>query len=505
MILDLKHLPLPQFATVWPLVVGLGVILILLRSFYRLFLHPLSHIPGPKLAAISRGYEFYHDVIRKGMYIWEIEKMHEQYGPVVRISPREIHVKDPYFYDEVYAPSSRMREKDRDFVGGFGLPTSMAATLGHELHRLRRGILNNFFSKKSVMALSPIILAKQAKLRQRLEDIHYSDGVVRLDDAYAALTGDIIAQYSWSTSPGFLDDKNFRNDIHEAFNELTSLIHINRFFPILASTPRWFQGVLRPGAIVLGEMQEMVTRSSAQKSREGAQKTIFDALSDPAVPLHERSAGRLKDEGMVVLFGGTETTARVLTVISYHIFQNRPLLLKLRDEIRTMMPTPTTEPSWSELERLPYLNATINEGLRLSHSPIFRSTRVAPTESFTYKNLVIPPGTPISICAYFVHMDPKIFPEPETFKPERWIEAAEKGQHLNKFIVAFSKGSRVCLGMNLAYAELYMTLATIIRRFDVELYETGPDNIRIDREIGIGVPKQGEFKVQAKITKIITE
>jgi cytochrome P450 len=49
--------------------------------------------------------------------------------------------------------------------------------------------------------------------------------------------------------------------------------------------------------------------------------------------------------------------------------------------------------------------------------------------------------------SYFVHMDPEVFPEPTSFKPQRWIEAAEKGQHLTKFIVSFSRGSRNCLGM----------------------------------------------------------
>lgn len=64
----------------WPLVLGAFCLWILLRSFYRIYLHPLSHIPGPKLAAISHAFEFYHDAIRQGMYIWEIEKMHEKYG-----------------------------------------------------------------------------------------------------------------------------------------------------------------------------------------------------------------------------------------------------------------------------------------------------------------------------------------------------------------------------------------------------------------------------------------
>lgn len=48
---------------------------------------------------------------------------------------------------------------------------------------------------------------------------------------------------------------------------------------------------------------------------------------------------------------------------------------------------------------------------------------------------------------YFVHKDPEIFPDPESFKPERWIRATEQGQNLTKFLVAFTKGSRICLGI----------------------------------------------------------
>lgn len=64
----------------WLILLGLGSLYFCLRSLYRLYLHPLSQFPGPRLAAITHGYEFYHDVIRHGMYIWEIEKMHQQYG-----------------------------------------------------------------------------------------------------------------------------------------------------------------------------------------------------------------------------------------------------------------------------------------------------------------------------------------------------------------------------------------------------------------------------------------
>ena len=64
----------------WLILLGFGGVYLFLRSIYRIYFHPLSRFPGPRLAAITHGYEFYYDVIRHGMYIWEIEKMHQKYG-----------------------------------------------------------------------------------------------------------------------------------------------------------------------------------------------------------------------------------------------------------------------------------------------------------------------------------------------------------------------------------------------------------------------------------------
>jgi hypothetical protein len=56
------------------------VMYIAVKSVYRLYFHPLSKIPGPKLAAITSGYEFYFNVVKGGMFIWEMERLHEIYG-----------------------------------------------------------------------------------------------------------------------------------------------------------------------------------------------------------------------------------------------------------------------------------------------------------------------------------------------------------------------------------------------------------------------------------------
>ncbi|KAJ5637529.1 hypothetical protein N7490_007408 [Penicillium lividum] len=64
----------------------------------RLYMHPLSKIPGPKLAAITSWYQFYYDIIENGTFIRQLPKLHEEYkSAVIRISPNHIHVNDPEF------------------------------------------------------------------------------------------------------------------------------------------------------------------------------------------------------------------------------------------------------------------------------------------------------------------------------------------------------------------------------------------------------------------------
>ena len=86
----------------------------------------------------------------------------------------------------------------------------MVATVGHGHHRFRRGLLNNFFSKRSVLELLPIMHEKMSKLMRRFEKAYHDDEVVQLGDAFAAFTADMISQYSWGVSSDFLNDKDFQ-------------------------------------------------------------------------------------------------------------------------------------------------------------------------------------------------------------------------------------------------------------------------------------------------------
>jgi cytochrome P450 len=70
-----------------------------------------------------------------------------------------------------------------------------------------------------------------------------------------------------------------------------------------------------------------------------------------------------------------------------------------------------------------------------------------PAARDTFADLGHPLQTPVSESNYFVHMDPDIFPDPESFDPDRWLRAAKDGFRLDRYLVSFSKGSRMCVGI----------------------------------------------------------
>jgi cytochrome P450 len=155
------------------------------------------------------------------------------------------------------------------------------------------------------------------------------------------------------------------------------------------------------------------------------------------------------------------------------------------------MPHPSKSVALATLEQLPYLTACVQEGLRLSCGVSSRLQRICPDEDLVFndgeKDWFSPRGTPTSMTGMLVHYDPKIFPAPTTFRPERWLE----DPRLDKYLVPFSRGSRQCVGMNLAYAEIYLGLAAIFRRYGsvdvrgkndlgtIELYQTTMRDVEI--------------------------
>ncbi|KAJ5921253.1 hypothetical protein N7466_009579 [Penicillium verhagenii] len=492
--------------------VGIAAILFsLVRIIYRVYFHPLSKIPGPKLAAASTAYIFYYNVIKGGVFIWHLERLHGIYGPIIRISPREVHIKDSSYYDDIYASSMRKREKDYPSIRSFEIDGASFSTISAEDHRERRAPFEKFFSKSAVAKMEHIIQQRLDKLCGHLDRGYESYKVVNLGAGFAGMTADIIYQYTLGYDSGNLEKEGFNEHVRDGVNALFRGYHVTVFFPILQTITRSLPlSVLKrmnPSAWVvtdqkLGVQARIVDFLAGKRTKDGS---IMEKVADSRLSAHLRGPERLADEAFSILVGGTETTGRSLSLGFFKILSDRVVKEKMLQELRSLMPTPQSRPTWNQLEQLPYMSGVILETLRLSTGIANRSPRVAPTETLVYKGYSIPPGTPVSQTNYFVLMDPEIFPDPHAFDPERWVRAAAKGEPLQRYLVNFSKGTRICLGMNLAYAELYLTLANLFRRYEFELYDTTEKDIAFARDFAAPYPDEGNLQLRVMVTGLVEE
>ncbi|KAJ5154383.1 cytochrome protein [Penicillium coprophilum] len=483
---------------------------ILSLIFYRLYLHPLHRFPGPKLAAISTLYEVYFDYVHDGQFVFQMEKMHQKY---VRITPREIHISDPEFYERIYAGGSKIRDKDPVSVRSFNMTHSLVATIGHDLHQSRHRVMGSYFSRQSIKKREPTINYCIQKLLERFKQAQETGECITLNHAFTAMTGDIITKYSFGKDFSFLEANDYKSKWKSAVAGSLETGKFFRYFPLLdvyRFIPSTLAQALNPGMGEIFYIEDLVRNQvrpllSSPKHEAKTEATIFSALLNPAVPAEEKTLDRLTDQGHMLLVAGTETTANTLTMITFQLLKNPAVLACLREELKVAMPTPASILTWNSLEKLPFLNGVIQEGLRLSLGVSSRLPRVAPNDNLQYNDWVIPAGTPVSTATYFVHMNSSIFPNPEKFDPQRWITASEKGLRLEKYIVAFTKGSRQCLGMSLAYAELYLTVAALFRQLDMELYDTSDDDCSFIRDCVIPASKRGSKGVRVIIKGSITQ
>ena len=274
-------------------------------------------------------------------------------GPIVRITPDELHIRDSDYYEEIYAGSSKKRDKDVAWVVMAGAPASSFATASHNLHRLRRSALNQFFSKRSIYEVESLIVGKIELLTQRFEAAIKTKEVIRLDAAYMALTMDIIAHYAYGQSYNYLAEDDFKVSWKETVIGGSANGAFLRQFPwamsIMKSIPLSVLQVMNPQAGQLVGWQHAVRQQIEgimEANRKGmkAEGTVFQALLDSDLPKEEKSLDRLQDEGQTLVGAGSETTAKSLSIITFYLLQDKKKLQRLREELRNAMPTPKVSP-----------------------------------------------------------------------------------------------------------------------------------------------------------------
>ncbi|KAK7572720.1 hypothetical protein V3481_017910 [Fusarium oxysporum f. sp. vasinfectum] len=476
-------------------------------------LHPLSKFPGPKIAAASYVYEAYYDWILMGRYGRRIEKMHEQYGPIVRVSPDELHCSDPFFADEIYTGKpGRIRDKWQHHlkIAGAGPVSQATGTAGpHELHRKRRAAHARFFSRGQVLKLEDEVynyakLAIEKMLRWTGKEAFEIKG------AFNCYTADVFSQYAFGEPMGFIEQEGWEPNFGtwtSSFLTTTYMMRHNGLARRLADILPMFADYMGEDVKrIMHQMNHVIPAyiKTALANPDGG-RVFNEILNSNVLPEEEKSMYRLSGEGFVFLVAGTETTAAILTVMTFHLLHQPKIYARLMKDLEGIDPNNL---KWAQLEQRPYLWALVQESLRHQPGAAARSARIAREEELFYKSqdgktqFVIPRGTPVSMTAMINHWDTRLFPDPDAFNPERWLLPDGKPDYtLQKFLISFSKGSRVCVGESLALCEIYIMAALMAFRIipKAELFDTTIEDLTYDHDLVVLQTKKGHISTRIKI------
>ncbi|KAG0648396.1 Cytochrome P450 monooxygenase yanH [Hyphodiscus hymeniophilus] len=421
---------------------------------YNLYLHPLADIPGPKLAAASFLYQTFFSLSGgKSRYYIKVAELHEQYGPVVRITPHEVHLSDPAHYDVMYSVGSKYA-KSMAYYGALGAGYSTFVSSTAEVHKPRRAKLDPFFSRRMVLSLEHLVQSRAEKLCQIITSRFSKSQAVDLYHAFRSISVDVISDYAFGESYELLA----RDDLgKEFFDDLAGLGPTWWVFQQLPAVQKFALSLPIPIAKAMSkplkQLLECAERAKAQvlviKAKMDAgekveKPCIFESLLSPDEGYVIPSPDQIKDEAYAILNAASDTTGNAMTVAAYNVVTNPEIYRALTAELKEAFPNPGEKLDFMKLEKLPYLTGVIKEGLRLSFGVPGRLPRVVPYPGATFNGYFLPPGK---------------------FDPTRWLDPKET-RRIEKVFVPFSKGSRACAGINLAYCELYLTLGTLFRRFE---------------------------------------
>ena len=174
---------------------------------------------------------------------------------------------------------------------------------------------------------------------------------------------------------------------------------------------------------------------------------------------------QLRDEVMTIFLAGHETTANALTWAWYLLAQNPEAEKKLHAELDRVLEggrLPTVE----DLPALRYAEMVVAETMRL-YPPAWAIGRLA-IEDHEAGGYLIPRGSLVLVSQYVMHRDPRFFPDPERFRPERWTPEAKEARPQFSYF-PFGGGVRRCIGEGFAWTEGVLLLAALARRWAMRL------------------------------------
>ncbi|KAK2873922.1 hypothetical protein FQN49_001993 [Arthroderma sp. PD_2] len=438
-------------------------------------------------------------------------------SPVVRIGPNKISVNSASAIRQIY--NRKANVKKGDWYKTLYTSASRAHTVQTETnpkkYAFRRRLMEYAFSDAALRSSEDFIIENVQTCCKLLSKTAVTPGEwgtpQAMHDWSTYLNYDIMGDLTFGTKFNCMTSEEHRNIPHLIVTA-TQYIYALGYLPF-ARLVRPLIGTkllevlggkfARDGKYFLNyarHQKDLRLKATEKNDPDYPKKDLMHFLINARDP--ETGQGlshiELDAESNLLMSAGSDTTATTLAGALFYLIHFPECLEKAATEVRSTFDHFEDIKGGSKLNSLVYLRACIDETLRLS-PPVTTNLMVeALPGGLTVEGNYFPKGTTLGIAPYVVNHNTRYYPDPFVYRPERWIPSnkhcsvlTEDEKSTPESVAAarsafftFSAGPRACLGKNLAYLELLLTLAMLLFKFDIRL----PQDKKYREKSGGGVP-----------------
>lgn len=418
----------------------------------------------------------------------------QRHGDLVRITAgppgmrAELYcVFSPEGAQQVLASEAANFRKDNPFYQevresfGNGLLTSQ-----DEDYLRQRRLVQPLFTRRRVDGYAGAVAAEtEAVIAAWGEAL---DGVVDVSDEMMHLALRAVARILFGT-----DVEATADVVARCFPVITDYVLRRGYSPV--NIPRgWPTPDNRRAAAAMDELYGVCDKIIAERRRGGADATGEDLLTLLAAARSsddgEFDASELRDQVLVFLLAGHETTATSLCFALHLLARHPEQQDRAREEISRVLGDRT--PQAADLDRLPYLTQVLKEAMRLyPAAPVIGRKAVAATRIGEH---TIPAGADVILAPWVTHRHPAHWPDPDRFDPERFAPEAEAGRPRYAWF-PFGGGPRACIGQHFSMLESVIALAMILRAYEFEAVDT-------EIPVGAGITLRTDGPARCRVRRL---
>ncbi|CAN9119018.1 unnamed protein product [Alternaria alternata] len=410
----------------------------------------------------------------------DLQALHNRYGPVVRIAPNEVSFATFEAETTIYAKQEDGRfSKAGTFLTLFSDLVLNAPTLitipDPALHKRLHKVIQQAFTPQALASQEPIQKLHIERAMPDFDDIAVNGTEIDLADKLETMFWEIIGDLAFGEPlmagkrPTYESLKRLGKGSMPIVEALSFMLVMPGVAPALETARSLISAMPIPS-----QLSKLVPSKRLRDciDRQDGREDFISAIMGSEKQGLTLDADAFFSNAMGLTLAGYQTTATTLASTFYHVLRYTNTYITLCAEIRSTF-TSEADITGERLARLPFLNACIRETLRLL-PPANGKTAQRTAPSCTIAGTYIPAGTIVSADLYTIQRSSQYFNDPASFRPERWLEGAEKNGFDGDNRSAsrpFLIGSRACIGRHMAQQSIRLIMARLLWRYDFELLD----------------------------------